>query len=443
MTVNSDQMFELWSKNSEEIRRTIMGKYQEEHENKEINIAKIISKYNGPSICSKKFDFQPEGNKCSNCNTLSFLFKDGNIIKNSSFVIQAGKFVGKKIIVKNYPRDESFSWTTSKTPEDLHQYLPTLTLCESVFSKIQSSNKVSHTNQIYHIMTLSLLLNYIFENDERFRNRFLYVYLCDDLNIVSWDNESLQSIVEKFSEFRNGAKVLNKDVTRGIFIQLIYYFFFLATNGYYYIHGSPSMSYISFVARGMAKNVSFENKKTSFQSPVILSIDPGKYSSLIIDNYSKGKNHYVYDQETSPVFTPINVSFSLTPSSDKKTSTNPCLEEYIKYRQVTYRLNHNIINFTRSTGINVFSSIDHYLFIITLLLEKEFFIPAIEDSLLLNIFHSIFGNQYSHVISEIQKVHMSGKKYDSEQIVNFVISLNIDLKCSIILDVWKEIVKNL
>ena len=443
MAVNSDQMFEAWSKNSEEIRRTIMGKYQEEHENKEINISNIISKYNGPSICNNKFDFQPNGNKCSNCNTLSFLFKNGSIIKNVPFAIQAGKYSGKKIIIKAYPKDLSFSWTSSTTSEDLHRYLPTLTTCETAFSKVQSSNKVSHTNQIYHIMALSLLLNYIFENDERFRNRFLYVYLCDDLNIVSWDNETLGTIVEKFSEFRNGAKVLNKAATRGIFIQLIYYFFFLATSGYYYIHGSPSMSYISFTIKGMTKNVSFDNKKTSFQSPVILSIDPGRYSSLIIENYSKGKNHYVYDQESSRVYTPINVSFSFTSETEKRTSVNPCLEEYIKHRKVNYRLNHNLMTFIRNTGINVFSSVDHYLFIIALLLEKEFFIPAVEDPLLFRIFQLMFEDQYSYVMSEIQKVHLSGKKYDSEQIINFVISLNIDLKCSIIVNIWKEIIKDL
>lgn len=462
-------MFEEWKVNTDELRRACMGKYiLKIPDATTINFDDVIFKYMGPSICSNKFNFQVKGNKCHGCNTLSYLFQDGNIVFDTPLTVQVGNHKGEQIIISKYSKSQSYGKYLLDTSENnnLKIQIPQIDLCNNSFSSFFSVTKLINTDlEIYHYIAVSIMLNYIFGREKGQTNRFLSVYVCDNIQVVriypdagigtfniltSSPVFSVEHSVDSVDSA--GKKNLTVEVARGIFHQLILYFLFLLKTDSFFLHGSPSMEFLSFSSEPFRNEVNIGTGIFVMTSPVTLYIDPGKYSSVAYKNYtSKYRLVGVYDENelSNVTMVPISFYFSNNNSSSSSTicrpgiSSNPCLPEYLKKRRVTYKLTHNIMSAVRNSGFPIFLSLDIYLFITTLLLEESFYIPFISDPKLSDILRKIIlPNQFDMYISEIQKNHHNSTSLNADQIVDFIIGIELEMYCEIIVDIWSDIIYN-
>ncbi len=450
--INSDKMMEKWGKTVEELRRNLQAKYVEKDKNV-ITFAKAISNYRGTKICSDKFNFQVEGNKCGDCNSLSHLFKSGDIKFDKPFKIQAGKFEGKYIKVIQYTKGGvgNFDIITPKA-EDVSKIaaiLPSIELCSNQITKVFSYNLVVNSDvEIFHYISVATLLNYsLSHKDIDFKNRFLYVYICDNLNLVKYEPNLG---VGSFTKILQSDGKLKEKTVKDIFIQLILYFYILGKNEYFFSHGSPDLSFLSFDSEGYKKTWAFGKKNLDVDSSVRLYIDPGNYSSMCYTEYNKSKYHIVPKYDTKKILStiPINVSFSFIPVVGTQppgvcipgSLKNPCLPEYLEKRTVTYRIDHKSISFIRNSGILIFPSLDIYLFLTALLLNVDYFTVFMEIPVLKNILKSIIApEQYDLFVGELMKAHKNGNVYSSDQIVSFISGMQLDFKCDIVKDILKSL----
>ena len=442
--INSDEMFESWNKISEEIRRTTMGKYKN---NQIIDFEKSIPIYKGVSICSSKFNFQLEGNKCHNCNTLSYLFNDGNIKYNIPFKIQSGKNEGKEIIVNKYPKTNNLGKyiienETKKVDDYLLDKLPLIDLCNNSFKEIFKYPKlINNDSEIYHYISTSVLLDYIFNkysNETKIKNLFLSSYICDYLHIIKLNPNGGIGTFNKLLE--NGT--LNINIVKGIFIQLLFYFMYLNSMKSYFTHGSPCLEFLSFEKTPY----NYEQKNVLINSPVTLFIEPGKYTSLVYDDYYKSKYHILqkYDENIIMGIEDINLHLFFDNNSKNKyvfgKSNNPCLQKYLEKRIFTFKLTENIITFVQNSGYNIFPSLDFYIFLISMLLEKEFYNTFISDSKLYKILTLIILPEQFQMFNEKLKEHhvKNIPPLNSKELNNFIIDIGLELKCNIFSQIWSE-----
>lgn len=461
--INSDLMFEDWKNNCEEIRRACMGK---NIKNGEIFFDKLIKKYTGISICKNKFNFQVDGNRCSSCNTLSYLFKDGNIVFDSPLVIESGIHKDEQIIISKHVKSKTFGHYVLDNSENsnLKKQIPQIDLCNNSFSSIFAISKLINKDiQTYHYIAISIMLNYLFGTIKGFTNRFLGVYVCDNINIIHCypnlgvGNFNMLKSSVNYSVIQNNKQILNNEVVKGIFHQLIFYFVFLIKANASFCHGSPSLEFLSFSSEKINMEIPRAGKaKFLLYSPVRLYIDLGKYSSVVYDNYTKSKYHLVgnyNDHELSKIM-PIHVSFVFEEQNmltsthcNSGKSKNPCLPEYIEKRKITYVLTKNILNAIKNSGFLFFSSLDLYLFITALLLEECFFISFMQNDKFERILSKIIlPSQFDMYISELKKYHNSRSENSppltANQIANFIISIELEMYCEIIKDIWSEILNN-
>ena len=153
--------------------------------------------------------------------------------------------------------------------------------------KIKISNQYYFTeNKEYNYVINSILINIILKEEKLYiYNKFLWSFICSyNLSILSKVNtySSLKDLCNSpyYSNYSSPlsnlkvTKTLSKNCVESIFKQLIYYFYILKK--YYYIHGNPSIKYISF-----------SNEKHSFNNETFalkLSIESSGYSSINFRN---------------------------------------------------------------------------------------------------------------------------------------------------------------
>ena len=457
--INSDLMFEEWDKIQKEIRRACMGKYIKTANSKidgtEINFKEIIPKYCGESICHNKFNYQLEGNKCSSCNTLSYLFRDGNIIYDAPFQIQAGKHKDESLIITKYIKSQTYGkYTLTNVDSSLIvDKIPQIELCNNSFNDIISIPKIINNDlDVYHYISCCCMLNYIFEIQPGVETRFLNAYICDNINVIKvFPNSGIGTFnpileMSSYSIYSPLASknILSLEVVNGIFKQLIFYFYFLSKSedSPHFLHGSPSMDHLSFDQKPLSIDISLKKGSFSIKSPFKLYIEPGKFTSIIFKNYFKEKYQMIsqYDDLELRQVTEIPISFSFSKNLKPQlciSSLNPCLPQYLSKRTVTYTLTSNSLSCIRNSGYCLFPSLDLYLFITSLLCEECFYITFVNDSKLNLILRSIIlPEQYDFYIENVIKSHRKDKM-NADQIASFIISIKLKMKCNIIDEIWE------
>ena len=440
--INSDEMFDAWGKTSEEIRRSSMGKYKN---NQVINFEKAIPFYKGKSICSSKFNFQLDGNKCHNCNTLSFLFNDGNIKYNVPFIIQNGKYADKEIIVSKYSKSSNIGkYIIKNETKIIDDYLlskmPLIDLCSNSFTNVFKIPKlINEDSDIYHYISVSVLLDYIFNKystETKIKNIYLSSYICDYIHVIKLNPNGGIGTFNKL--------ILDIDTVKGIFIQLLFYFMYLNSMDAYFSHGSPSLEHLSFEKCSYEYN---QNEKI-IKSPVKLFIEPGKYTSLVYDDYNKSKFHILqkYDENILKEIKDIHLILNFIGEKSSSTkckvgkSNNPCLSKYLEKRTFSFKLNENILKCIQNSGYSIFSTLDFYLFLISMLLEKEYYNIFISDPKMYKILSLlIFPHQFEMFNNKLKEHHTKNlPSFNNKQLTDFVIEIDLEFKCNIFSQVWNE-----
>jgi hypothetical protein len=429
--VNVDDMFNEWAKATKEMRRVLQGKY---YKNTDIILGNYCKIYDGPKICDRKFNFTVLGNKCTECNSLSFLTRDGTIPINEPILIQTGIYKGQSIEIKSYSRLEkgdSFE-VTSYNPELLKQIFAKIPLVPDVLSYIspQTVHKCLCNNgdENFHIIGASILLNYLFEDYEGFKNRFLYTYMCDNLKLVYKHPDSGIGSFKKLIQ----NSVVPEDVVLGIVQQLVYYFHHLYINDAFFNHGSPSLAFLSFSSDKTSVKTKIYKKKVSVTFPVTLAIEPGKYTSFNYINYFPEKSYRIVPRRmlTSSRISEVFISFKYVLNSSNfkapEKLENSCLSEYLSKREIQYSITPELIEFGRSTGLSMFPTCDLYLFLIACLTEKPFYDSFIKIERCLNLLKLLFGKSSENLCKELEKIHLQGITMNSDELISFVSNLKYE-----------------
>jgi len=433
--INSDEMFKQWIKNNEVIRNKFYGE--------DFNLNKAVYSYSGPKICDYKFNFQVEGNRCHGCNTLSFLFKDGDIVYDKPFPILSGQYknfciqVSKHNKYSNDPKDFGKYETISINKELILSKIPQNNEFLNIFTGIYDNtiNIVNKDAEIYHYVIVSVILNKLCTMGGN--NRFLNVYVCDNINVV---RSSPFYGVGTFSKILEKEKTLNIEIVQGIFFQIVFFYIFLKSKKCYFSHGSPDFKCLSFSGSKYSADIG----TFKLTSPYKLYIDPGKYTSLVYERDQKPPIHILPQYEENMELQPINLCIYYEDNKDEPLNnreyiSNPCLSEYSKKRKFCYILNSDIIFMIRNNGF-YFPSLDIYLFLACLLLEKEFYSVFVLELKCNKILETMFKDQKDLFLKEIEKHHGSPQK-NSDEIMAIFKSLKIKIRCSALTEIWEIIRK--
>jgi hypothetical protein len=215
--------------------------------------------------------------------------------------------------------------------------------------------------------------------------------------------------------------ILNKDICKGILVQLIVTIHFL--NSYSFTHGSPCLNNLGFT--NIKNNFTYDG--INIKSPITLRIIPSGFSSLttiglenqLIRPFYPGtlltqsvKYDFLPKIEIKPFVGKKSSSSNCSINSSSSNNFNPCLEEYNNMKYMCYKIGDNynsLISYIR-TGVPLFqSSFDLYCFMTSLMCENSFYKGVIDDDELLNIWKSMFNkDDYYDLMEELDIIRDEG-----------------------------------
>uniref|UniRef100_A0A6C0BDW5 Uncharacterized protein n=1 Tax=viral metagenome TaxID=1070528 RepID=A0A6C0BDW5_9ZZZZ len=397
--VNSDKIFEQMAMSCLETKRWLVGKYST-GDTYETDFTQSIYRYSGKPICHTKFNFTVEGTKCFWCNTFSFLFDDGEIIPDSKIVIESGMFKGKIIVIKRYPKCEGI----------FGKYKPEKTFFTSnLLSVNELMNRQRMINQSCdssHKLAISSLINS--SVDLPFKSPIFGGWICDHTYTV-----------QIMSENKLMDTVFIDKTMRNTFIQ-----FFILSGTNYISHGSPSYKSLSILNE--KSNYKLGNKKIDMDTT--LFIEPENYSSFALE-YNNRRLYFVGKDCENNINEPnFNIQKILSQCSkiSNRLTQNPCMKSYLNMTVQTITPTHEIMNYIRKTGINVFPSF--YLFIYsTIFLLNSSFNKIFTESNLYPQFSKIFLDDDLRKYMEVINENLN-KELDSDQIIDLLIQSDIRIR---------------
>lgn len=411
--IKSDEVFNELSKISTETKRWLVGKYFTGEKFK-TDLSKAIPVYTGNSICHRKFNFTTEGTKCFWCNTFSLLTQDGEIIPQQPINIETGSFRGQKILIEKTDKSTLPFGTYDKHIITLNSHIL------NVEKMINMERMINKSCDASHSVAISSLIN---SSPVPFKSRILGGWICDNVNTVKLiPNPGNISII-----------TFNDAMVKDIFFQL-----FILSGTDYFNHGSPSAKHL-FVSAIPSQYELSKDKKINMG--YTLFIDPDIYSSFYTE-YNGRKLHFVGRHSVETVPEPNwNVRYIVGyPSRQSQITKSPCIKKYAENRVATFKPNMDMINYIRFTGINVFPSLNFFLYLTIFMINKTFhdiFINGPLMTILDKVFMEDDKNKY---FKTIQKYF--GREFTADQIVEVLIESDINIRYDLFNLISKNIAGN-
>lgn len=396
--INSDEIFRKLATASGETKRWLVGKYST-GDTYETDFTQSVYRYNGHSICSNKFDFSVEGTKCYWCNTFSFLFDDGEIIPDVPIVIESGVFKGTRIMIKRYPKCQSIF---GKYKPDRVNFTSNLI---PINDMIEKQRMINQSCEISHKLAISSLIN---SSEYPFKANIIGAWLCDTTNII-----------QRVSEHTLMETVFTDRMMRNTFFQL---FVLAGTN--LISHGSPSHKVLSIMNEMCTYNVG--QKKIEMNTT--LFVEPGRYSSFAVD-YNKRRLFFVGNESSSDIVEPDwNIEYNLSNcvKGTVKLTKSPCIPEYLQMRVATIRVTHEIMEYIRKTGVNVFPSLYLFIYITIILLNRSFYNAFVQSNLYEPFTKIFIEDDLSKYLTLIN--NNIGNDLDENQIIQLLIDSELRIR---------------
>lgn len=397
--IKSDEVFTTLYNISTETKRWLVGKYFTGDIFK-TDLSKAIPVYTGDSICHRKFNFTTEGTKCFWCNTFSLLTQDGEIVSKQPINIETGSFRGQKILIEKSDKPIVPFGTYEKHIINVNSHIL------YVEKMIRMERMINKSCDASHSIAISSLIN---ASPVPFKSIILGGWICDNVNTVK--------LVPTPGNINN--ITFNNEMVKDMFFQL-----FILSGTDYFNHGSPSAKHL-FVA---AINSKYNKSKTEeINMKYTLFIDPDIYSSFYTE-YNGRKLHFVGRHSIETIPEPNwNVKYIVGyPSQKSQITKSPCIKKYAENRIATFKPNMDMINYIRLTGINVFPSLNFFLYL-TIFMTNKTFHDIFVNSSLMAILDKVFleddKNKYFTIIR-----NNFGRDFTADQIVELLIDSDINIR---------------
>lgn len=397
--LTTDQIFKIFKNNNDDIIYSIM------ENNKDIierdALCRCISMTSTKNFYSRK---------CKGCQIITRLIKTNNL-KSNRIEIFSGREKNKHIYVKLY-HCKSLGYTYEERLKLLLSYLDSNL---KNIEKIKTNIDYFYTeNKNYNYIINSIIVNTVLKNEKLYNyNKFLWSFICNyNLTIITKVNtySNLKDLCNSPYYSNYSSPLANLKVTKTLSIncvhsivkQLVYYFYVL--KNYYYIHGCPSLRYISFASEKHTIN------KETFT--LKLSIESSGFSSINYNNkrFSCKKNENVINSGV-PV-EKINVFVNGSESYLKHHTTDT---SYDKISILFYKIGikGDIFNKIRNNyGIPIcYKSFDIICFLISLIAEPCFYNTFTTCEKLMYIWKNLWNlEEYENLMKDIKNMNKNNHK---------------------------------
>lgn len=371
--------------------------------------------------CKQDFNFQTSGNKCNGCNTLSRLFRDGIIKYSTPIKIEYGTLKDRHLIIKKFQNDNSRNINTcmfeeSKVDDKLKNLIPRLG-CGISYNFNELKWLLNQYDDISYIALISIIINselaktYI----KYISSTFMWSYVCDN-NVVTIDyypsyGQNLYS-VDFYKE---------ENLVENVIIQLILYLYQMIDFDYF--HGENTLEYLSLDSKKLSIKITTDDESKTYKPTVNLKINNSKNTTFSIENYMEERVCFLNKKDILSINTDdLSNKFTIKPIIEKNNKHSKCIpednfncytNEYTSHRSLVYKINKNLVYLMISTGINVYESLNLYLFMISLLCKQDFYDVFMKNNKLINILKSLFlDKEYDIFIEEIKKYHKTKVTFD-------------------------------
>lgn len=391
-TVNVDELFSKWRSAIEEVKRKVLGKYTEKNESFDITDKTYV--YQGPEICTHKFDFSYPGNRCKMCSSILFLSDVGEI--DHEVKIEHGKRIGDTIVVECFVPPTRFGFY-----ENLGGSLDTLlsrVSPASFFNRKFYKDCVAFQNNASdksHYVVMSCLF-------QEFGNKTRYInsYMCNSLKIVK--------LVPQHIGTTQSIK-MTKDFVRSILNSIV----FMCEDGNV-VHGQQEMSYLSFDIK---------------KSKIVTYIEPSDKTTFSVKGYHDRhifllSRHQNLSQQceyvaSKSIFTK-DERFACFLNDFKPVF--PVINREGFYYTEYVESNRQLFEYYEKTGINIFPEFQIYIWLFVLMCEKNIFDHLPEEM----FSFMFFSNQVEHIKHAVTQRHNSVTTYSD--IRDLMIRLNVKMR---------------
>lgn len=403
--INVDNLFSFLEESNLNARRKLIGAKIEGLEPFSADFSGHIYEYKGEKICHHKFDFTLDGPRCKLCNAFCLLSEDGEIISGRDIRINSGKNIGRHIVVIQYDKEHI----------NFGEYKPVNLRIDSHFSFINNIIKYqimkNNSCTVSHEVLISSILN-TYKTPDTISTKFLGVWVCDKVNLVYYNN------IDK--------NIIDYTFDRRKVIETILSLIYLCTLNNY-SQGDPDHSNITIQDVNIDH---FIQKDVSFKLTSRILVKPSKYSSYRIEYNGRNLFYVDKDSDENPVvpYVEIGYIFNDEINSVLQISESPCMENYLQNRILYIKLNREIIEFIKNTGINLFPGVYLYIYLTIFLLNKSFYeIIKTENDLLIRIRRLFLSDEdFTNYLTMI-RTNLE-RKLSFDEIIQLIISSNIRLR---------------
>lgn len=402
---NVDNLFNFLSESSLNARRKLLGN---EHKNTDpftTDFGESLYEYKGAKICHHKFDFTVEGPRCKLCNAFCLLSDDGEIIPGRDIRINSGKNIGKHVTILQYDKEHV----------KFGEYRPINLNIDSHFTFIGNIIKYqimkNNSCSISHKVLISSILN-TYKSIDSISTNFIGLWVCDKVNLVYYIN--------------NDKNIIDYNFDRRKVLETISSLIFLCHNNAY-SQGDPDHNTITIQDCNIDH---FISKDSSFKMSSRILVNPGKFSSYRI-NYN-GRNLFYVDKDSNENSIIPNIEIGYIFDNEQcqplQITDSPCMDNYLNKRIMYVRLSRELLNFTKTTGINLFPGVYFYIYLTLFFLNKSFNDIVLNNSDILTRIRRLFlSNEDFTIYTELIRANL-GKKFTFDEITQLIISTNIRLR---------------
>ena len=404
LQLTTDQIFKIFKNNNKDIVDFLLEKQKN-----------LIEKDNNCrcfSMKSKKLNYS---RKCKGCQIISRLIKT-NYLEKNEIEIFSGRSKNTFLILKNYVHQDS-DYCFEK---DSHNFLKYISNSLKNIESYETSITFFKThNDNYNYIINSIIKNSILKKEKlHLYDNFLWSFICSRYMTIikkkpTYNNLNNLCKSPYYSNYSSPylnveqERKLSKNTVISIIKQLSYYFKVL--QNHYFIHGEPSIKYISF-----------SNEKTiiSGETHILkLIIDSSVFSSL---NY-QGMRYFFNNERIINFGVPLEKIEVSINGSKNYLSHCKINKDYDKLAILFYKLGNKTNNFIKirnSYSIPIcYRSFDFICFLISLIKDKYFYSTFIECDVILNIWKNLWKvDEYEKLMNDIRNM----KKNNFSNILNII-----------------------
>ena len=387
--LTTDQIFKIFKNNNRDILDSLTS-----------NELNIIEKDVNCRCCSMKSTINNYSRKCKGCQIISRLIKT-NYLVSSKIEIFSGRQKNNFIRIKNYS-SQKIGYQRNEAIDKIHSYL------ESITTSSQKEEHFVTNNNFYNYLVNSIAKEKISKNEKILTgDLFLWGFICrDELTIMKKINifKNLEDLCKSpyYSNYSSPFNNINKErklsttSITSIIKQLIY--FFKKMKNFHFIHGKPSINFISY-----------SNEKTTIMDEIHtirLYFDLSPDSSM---SYQGKRYSHCSDSKI------INYGLPLEKIDVGINGSNSFLEHmkinnfYDKYSILFYKIGKKseIFNKIRNNyGIPLCNdSFDFVCFMISLIKDKHFFETFQTSKEIYNIWKLLWrSDEFDNIMTDIKNM---------------------------------------